>query len=42
MKQLSDYAFSVEYIEEDTKIDIFHNLPDYLEFKLEKEANFTL
>lgn len=41
-KVLSDYSFSVDYIEEVTNIDFFHNLSDSLEFKLERNIDFKL
>lgn len=41
-KILSDYTFSVVYIEEVTKIDFFHDLPDSLEFKLERKIDLKL
>ena len=41
-KILSDYSFPVDSIESLTKIDYFHNLPDSLEFKLERRINLKL
>jgi endonuclease G len=41
-KSLSDYTVTVESIEQITKIDFFHNLPDSLEFRLERHIDTNL
>jgi endonuclease G, mitochondrial len=41
-KLLSDYTFTVDSIEKITRIDFFHNLPNSLEFRLEKGIDLKL
>lgn len=41
-KLLSDYTFFVDSIEKMIKIDFFHNLPDTLQYRLERKINLKL